>query len=168
MRRFLLFVFLITGTLGIGFAQQSTTTGAQARTGAKQSSSAERIWADLMEGNERFISGKARAVEVVSLRQNLAAKQSPKVIVRLAPTAASRQNFCLTKVLGIFLWCGPPATSQMLLAWVASSTPSRISDQAYFWFWDTRGAEPLRQPVQATKCQPLICRPSWTRLCPLS
>jgi carbonic anhydrase len=81
MKRFLLFLFLTTGVPNIGFAQQATTTTPQARTVGKPSPSAEKIWADLMEGNERFISGKAKTVEIVPLRQSLAAKQNPKVVV---------------------------------------------------------------------------------------
>jgi hypothetical protein len=74
MKRFLLLLFFITGAMGIEFVQQSTPATPQARTVAEQSPSAERIWTDLMKGNQRFISGKVNTVEIVSLRHNVSAK----------------------------------------------------------------------------------------------
>jgi carbonic anhydrase len=44
-------------------------------------SSGEKIWADLMEGNQRFVSGETRSREVVQLRHSLAQGQHPHVIV---------------------------------------------------------------------------------------
>ena len=100
MKRFLLFLFSITGALGIGFAQQSTTTAPQARTVAEHSPSAQRIWADLMEGNQRFVSGKPKTVATVSLRQNLATKQSPKVVVLACSDSRVSPEILFDKNLG--------------------------------------------------------------------
>jgi len=43
--------------------------------------SADKIWADLMEGNRRFVEGKPKAPDLVSLRRSLAETQHPKAIV---------------------------------------------------------------------------------------
>jgi carbonic anhydrase len=43
--------------------------------------SADQIWADLMEGNRRFVEGKLQARQLVELRSTLAKGQHPKVIV---------------------------------------------------------------------------------------
>ncbi len=43
--------------------------------------SADKIWADLMEGNRRFVAGHPQMHKLVSARQSLADSQHPKVIV---------------------------------------------------------------------------------------
>ena len=43
--------------------------------------SAGEVWNSLMEGNRRFVDGKSRARDVVSLRHKLASGQSPKAII---------------------------------------------------------------------------------------
>jgi carbonic anhydrase len=43
--------------------------------------SAEKIWADLMEGNERFVLGTPKARQLVDLRESLAKGQHPGVVV---------------------------------------------------------------------------------------
>jgi carbonic anhydrase len=59
---------------------------------------ADKIWSDLVDGNKRFVSGKTRAYEVVSLRKKLAAGQQPHVIVlscsdsRVSPELVFDQN----------------------------------------------------------------------------
>lgn len=43
--------------------------------------SPEEIWADLMEGNKRFVAGKPKAREILNTRSELVNGQHPKVIV---------------------------------------------------------------------------------------
>src|SRR5215470_15190824 len=43
--------------------------------------SADKVWSELVAGNKRFVAGKHRAQNVVSLRKKLAAGQHPNVIV---------------------------------------------------------------------------------------
>lgn len=99
MKRLLLFLFLIAAICG-AFAQQPTTTASQARTIAEQSPSAESIWADLMAGNDRFISGRTNTVEIVPLRQSLAAKQNPKVVVLTCSDSRVSPEILFDKNLG--------------------------------------------------------------------
>jgi len=100
MKRLLLFLFLIAGAISVAFAQQPTTTTSQARTIAEQSPSAESIWADLMAGNDRFISGRTNTVEIVPLRQSLAAKQNPKVVVLTCSDSRVSPEILFDKNLG--------------------------------------------------------------------
>jgi carbonic anhydrase len=100
MKRFLIFLFLVIGSLGLGFAQQSTATAPQAPTVAEQNPSAERIWADLMEGNQRFISGKPKTVDVVPLRESLATTQKPKVVVLTCSDSRVSPEILFDKSLG--------------------------------------------------------------------
>jgi carbonic anhydrase len=100
MKRFLFLLFFITGAMGIEFAQQPTPATPQARTVAEQSPSAERIWTDLMKGNQRFISGKVNTVEIVSLRHNVSAKQSPKVVVLTCSDSRVSPELLFDKSLG--------------------------------------------------------------------
>ena len=80
---------------------------AQQMAGAKHDSShhadptqsgAQRIWAELMQGNERFVSGKPKSRDLVTLRDSLATSQHPQAIVlacsdsRVAPELIFDQN----------------------------------------------------------------------------
>jgi len=62
------------------------------------SASAQDIWAQLMQGNERFVSGKPKSRDLVKVRESLAASQHPKAIVlacsdsRVAPELVFDQN----------------------------------------------------------------------------
>lgn len=48
---------------------------------AQDKSSSDKIWSDLMEGNQRFVAGKSEARELVQLRQKLASAQHPKAMI---------------------------------------------------------------------------------------
>lgn len=58
-----------------------TTPHAPPHAAAAQAPPADKIWADLMAGNQRFIVGKTNTRDLVSLRQSLAKGQHPKAIV---------------------------------------------------------------------------------------
>jgi carbonic anhydrase len=47
----------------------------------RQAPSAQAIWAALVEGNKRFVAGKPKARDLVSLRRSLAESQHPNVVV---------------------------------------------------------------------------------------
>lgn len=100
MKLFLLFVFVMIGVMGLGFAQESSTPIPQARMVAEPRSSAQIIWADLMEGNERFISGKTKSIDVVPLRRSLATKQEPKVVVLACSDSRVSPEILFDKSLG--------------------------------------------------------------------
>ena len=61
-------------------------------------SGAQEIWAELMQGNQRFVSGKPKHRDLVTLRDGLATSQHPKAIVlacsdsRVAPELIFDQN----------------------------------------------------------------------------
>jgi len=76
--------------LQFAFAQQTATASAQSTpqspaahhpAAAQSAPSADKIWAGLMEGNKRFVAGKAKNYSVVTLRHTLAKGQHPNVIV---------------------------------------------------------------------------------------
>jgi carbonic anhydrase len=100
MKLFLLFLFVTIAVMGLGFAQESATPVPQPRTVAEPRSSAQIIWADLMEGNQRFISGKTKSVDVVPLRQSLASKQEPKVVVLACSDSRVSPEILFDKSLG--------------------------------------------------------------------
>jgi carbonic anhydrase len=65
-------------------AQQPSTPATQAPSHSavnQTAASPDKIWADLMDGNERFATGKAKPRALVSLRQSLAKGQHPKAII---------------------------------------------------------------------------------------
>ncbi|MGO9647521.1 Carbonic anhydrase 2 [Candidatus Sulfotelmatobacter sp. SbA7] len=81
MRIFLYFAILLS-FVGSGLAQHADTAQHSADAAASHARpSAEKVWADLMDGNKRFVAGKPQAYELVSLRRKLASKQSPNVII---------------------------------------------------------------------------------------
>ena len=100
MKLFLLFMLSMIGVMGVGFAQQSATPIAQPRTVAEPRSSAEIIWADLMEGNQRFIDGKPRSIDTAPLRQSLATSQKPKVVVLACSDSRVPPEILFDKSLG--------------------------------------------------------------------
>jgi carbonic anhydrase len=80
--RYLLLVLAMTSS-SFSFAQQPAPAPQPSAHAAPAQAlpSADRVWADLVEGNKRFVSGKTRAYSVVPLRAKLASGQQPNVIV---------------------------------------------------------------------------------------
>jgi hypothetical protein len=51
---------------------------------AQPAQSPDKIWSDLMDGNQRFVAGKLKPRAVVSIRESLTKSQYPKATVRLS------------------------------------------------------------------------------------
>jgi len=100
MRRYLLYSVLLSQFLGAGLAQERAVASAQPHTVAAQTPSAEAIWGDLMEGNQRFVTGKTKAVDVVTLRNTLVKEQSPKVVVVACSDSRVSPEIVFDKNLG--------------------------------------------------------------------
>jgi len=100
VKLFLLFIFSMIGVPGPGFAQESATPVPQAHTVAEPRSGAATIWADLMDGNQRFINGKAKSIDIVPLRQSLATDQKPKVVVLACSDSRVSPEILFDKSLG--------------------------------------------------------------------
>lgn len=84
MKRVLLSASLLSCLFLSALAQQPGV-GAHSSTGAHAAAapapSAEKIWSELMEGNQRFVTGAPVAHDVVGLRSTLAKGQHPRVVV---------------------------------------------------------------------------------------
>jgi carbonic anhydrase len=100
MKRYLLCPLLLLQFLGAGLAQHQATAPTEAPTVAVQTPSADSIWADLMEGNQRFVNGKSHAVGVVTLRESLAKGQAPKVVVLACSDSRVAPEILFDKSLG--------------------------------------------------------------------
>jgi carbonic anhydrase len=83
VKRRLLSLGILLCFVGSGFAQQAPAASAPHSTHAPSEAkpSADKVWANLMAGNKRFVAGKPQTYALVPLRQKLASKQSPNVIV---------------------------------------------------------------------------------------
>jgi carbonic anhydrase len=99
--RKLFFLTVLLGLVASGLAQQAGTANAPQSAHLAPSHptpSSDAVWADLMAGNRRFVSGKPRSYDVVPLRRKLASGQSPYVIVlscsdsRVSPEVIFDQN----------------------------------------------------------------------------
>src|SRR5271157_5292629 len=95
----LLQLLVLFSLVSLGIAQQPATASADHGAHASQPApSADKVWADLMEGNKRFVAGKPRTYALVSLRSKLASGQQPNVIVlscsdsRVAPELVFDQS----------------------------------------------------------------------------
>src|SRR5258707_4093215 len=65
-----------------------------------QPRSASEIWADLMEGNRRFVAGKPKARQLVVLRNSLAKDQHPNVVVLACSDSRVSPEILFDKSLG--------------------------------------------------------------------
>jgi carbonic anhydrase len=101
MHHFLMHLFVLSSLISLGIAQQAGSASTQHEGhGAAAASfpSADQVWANLMAGNKRFVEGKTRAHNVVSLRSKLASGQQPNVIIlscsdsRVAPELVFDQS----------------------------------------------------------------------------
>lgn len=82
MTRFLRVYLLFLAVVPFGVAQDRIAAALPARSSqATQQTVGEKIWADLMDGNRGFVSGRTNPRELVQLRHTLAQGQHPKVIV---------------------------------------------------------------------------------------
>jgi len=99
MNRHLMLLLVLVSFVSVGLSQQPAAASAQHDAHVAASApSADQIWSDLMAGNQRFVTGKTRAYEVVPLRKKLASGQQPHVIVlscsdsRVAPELVFDQS----------------------------------------------------------------------------
>ncbi|MGA3316753.1 MAG: carbonic anhydrase [Candidatus Korobacteraceae bacterium] len=97
--------FAILALLALpGFAQQPAAAPPQPSTHHAVKTppppSADAIWADLMEGNKRFMAGKPKARQLVSLRASLASSQHPNVIVLACSDSRVAPELVFDKSLG--------------------------------------------------------------------
>jgi len=100
MKRYLVYLFVISQFLGAAGAQQQALAPAKAHAVAATTPSAESIWTDLMEGNQRFVSGKTKIVDVVPLRESLVKGQTPKVVVLACSDSRVSPELLFDKNLG--------------------------------------------------------------------
>ena len=85
MKRFLL-GFAVSVLVLPCIAHQSAIAGPPQDSGhhsslTRRAPSADKIWADLMAGNQRFVAGKPQVRKLVELRNTLAKGQHPNVVV---------------------------------------------------------------------------------------
>jgi carbonic anhydrase len=88
--------FLIT--IPFAIPQEHPSASVQPRDAVQKSAEGERLWAELIEGNQRFVSGQTKPRELIQLRHSLAQGQHPRVIVlacsdsRVAPELLFDRN----------------------------------------------------------------------------
>jgi hypothetical protein len=137
LRSLVILVFLANISVAQGQAPAKAHGDAAS---APQYPSAEKIWADLMAGNKRYVGGKGEARNLVQLRHSLAKDQHPKVVVLGCSDSRVASEVLFDQGLGTYLWCARRATLLMRLVLEASSTPSSTWPAACSWLWDTPAA----------------------------
>ncbi len=97
-------LFVLPFSMAQEHAVPVAQTSAAAATGhastEKVTVSAEQIWADLIEGNQRFVAGKPQVREFNQLRNTLASGQHPKVIVLACSDSRVAPELLFDKNLG--------------------------------------------------------------------
>ncbi|MCU1308800.1 MAG: carbonic anhydrase [Acidobacteriaceae bacterium] len=104
MKRALLSCTILVLFVFSGAAQQPSTAPVQqpqqhARTD-HQPRSASEIWADLMDGNKRYIAGKPKARQLVALRNSVAKDQHPEAVVLACSDSRVAPEILFDKSLG--------------------------------------------------------------------
>jgi carbonic anhydrase len=80
MRKFTYAIIILLA--GFAVAQQPAAPPAgHSHAAAQPTASADQIWSELMEGNKRFVSGKPKPEDLVSIRKSLTKEQHPRVMV---------------------------------------------------------------------------------------
>ena len=100
MKRYLVYLFVMSQFMRVAVAQQQALSPSKAHAVAATAPSGESIWADLMEGNQRFVSGKTKAVDVVTLRNTLVKGQEPRVVVVACSDSRVSPEIVFDKNLG--------------------------------------------------------------------
>lgn len=102
MKRFLPVFLLFLATIPFGMTQEHAAAAlpVQRPQAIQETASGEKIWADLMEGNQRFVSGRTKPREVVQLRHSLAKGQHPKVVVLTCSDSRVPPELLFDKSLG--------------------------------------------------------------------
>lgn len=95
---------LLFATVLLGTAQQPAPVrapdSAHASNARRHPPSADKIWADLVEGNKRFMAGRPEASDLVKLRDSLAKGQQPKVVVLACSDSRVAPELVFDKSLG--------------------------------------------------------------------
>jgi carbonic anhydrase len=104
MKRALLSCTILVLFVFSGAAQQPSNAPAQqpqhhARTD-HQPRAASEIWADLMEGNKRFVAGKPKVRQLVGLRNSVAKDQHPEAVVLACSDSRVAPEILFDKSLG--------------------------------------------------------------------
>jgi carbonic anhydrase len=104
MRRFRWMLAVTLCAVPLGFAQKPPVPEKPVKHEAAavpvEQNSAEDIWADLMEGNKRFVAGKPKTREFPELRHVLTGGQHPKVIVLSCSDSRVPPELLFDKSLG--------------------------------------------------------------------
>ena len=94
----LLLLVLLCPALAQEHAQPSSTAAHSAA--AKEAQSPDKIWADLMDGNQRFVSGKSKGRDFKLLRSGLLKGQHPKAIILTCSDSRVPPELLFDKTLG--------------------------------------------------------------------
>lgn len=104
MKRAYLSLLLLLVPVPSAIGQQTAAAGrqqsSQVASGNHTSATAENIWADLMEGNKRFMAGRSKAGDLVALRTSLVKGQQPKVVVLACSDSRVAPELLFDKNLG--------------------------------------------------------------------
>jgi carbonic anhydrase len=93
----LLLALLVSFSLSWAQSAQVPTTQGNS---TQETVSAEKIWADLMAGNRRFVGGKSKIREFSKLRHSLTSGQHPKVVVLTCSDSRVPPELLFDKSLG--------------------------------------------------------------------
>lgn len=81
MRKLCLGIVLSMVSLGLAQNKPADSPHHLSHAASAAQPSAEEVWANLVAGNKRFVSGAPKSRDLVSLRKKLASGQSPNVII---------------------------------------------------------------------------------------
>jgi carbonic anhydrase len=95
------FLFVMLFSVGSGLAQQPAVPAQHSTHASSHAApSADEVWATLMVGNSRFVSGKTQTHALVPLRHKLVSGQSPNVIILSCSDSRTAPELIFDQSLG--------------------------------------------------------------------
>src|SRR5215471_2911005 len=100
MRKLASVIVIFLAIFAVAQQHSAPAAAAHSQHSAQPVESPDAIWAELMEGNKRFISGRLKPEALVSIRKSLTKEQHPKVMLLSCSDSRAPPDVIFDQTLG--------------------------------------------------------------------